>query len=45
MSIKRCYVENERLSIDFENEVRSVFIKEREGNGMFEMYDRKVRDL
>ena len=35
MSVKRYSVENERLGIDFEDEVRSVFIKGETKNGVF----------
>jgi len=35
MSVKRYSVENERLGIDFNNEVRPVFIKGETINGVF----------
>ena len=35
MSVKRYSVENERLGIDFDDEVRPVFIKGETKNGVF----------
>ena len=35
MSVKRFSVENERLGIDFDDEVRPVFIKGETENGVF----------
>ena len=35
MSVKRYSIENERLGIDFNNEVRPVFIKGETINGVF----------
>lgn len=35
MSVKRYSVENERLCIDFDDEVRPVFIKGETKNGVF----------
>ena len=35
MSVKRCSVEDERLGIDFDDEVRPVFIKGETKNGVF----------
>lgn len=35
MSVKRFSVENERLNIDFDGEVRPVFIKGETMNGVF----------
>ena len=35
MSVKRYSVENERLGIDFDDEIRPVFIKGETKNGLF----------
>lgn len=35
MSVKRYSVENERLGIDFDDEVRPIFIKGETNNGVF----------